>query len=981
MNYAVSFQTRARTIDHLGREQIADVPTAISELWKNAYDAYATSVALHIYDMNEPIVSVLDNGHGMSRAQFMDKWLVVGTESKVSKSSVLETHRNGLAERPKQGQKGIGRLSVAALGAVALIISKQVDSPFTASLIDWRLFENPYLFLHDIRVPVVEFTSTADLINLIPTMRTEVIENLTGNDGDIDRKSRLLSAWSAFNELENENNPDSESTFSRISRSITAEIPYDLILKDWSVWTGEKDSGTAIVIAEISRSLAAWTLRGEAAKSDEVEAVKASLLRTLTGFSDPYEENIDSSMDYKVVAHVGDEARVILERDDGYGIKFLRSLDHCLEGEFDDHGIFRGQVRAFGKDIGPIEILPAQHPPTKPRERVGPFAIRIGAFEVVARSSVLPPEVHQKVTERAQTHSGLSIYRDGLRVMPYGRPETDFFKIEERRQFHAGREFWANRRLFGAIAISRENNPNLRDKAGREGFIDNIASRSMQILVIDLLKTTARRYFGSDSPIRADLLPAIEAENDAAAKQAKLAKKSQLNTFRKAIRDQEQSLISTISKIGEIETTLNSAISINDINLVWSLASTLDEISTICAELRLPPKPKNLGSYEERYRNYRDTYAEICTRVNSLRTTWNSETERLRAKPPIDILRSQLGRNQKAISNRLIKWQSSIESLLKSEINRISTQVAEDHKEYYKLVSPLLSDLESNKTSLSTALNELDEARDRLINTYTDRYEPYLRAHQLLASGLDLDGAFAYAGARESTLERRLEQIQGLAQIGISVEILSHELQSIDFRLTKSLNSLPEIARNSSEFEKVLQSRDELVDRLRFLSQMQVSGNDIQKPISGQDIDEYLRLFFGTRLGDQGVLLESTREFLESAFYEYPSRIFPVFINLINNSLYWISEQTDARIIIHKHNNSILIGDNGPGIDKEDIPSLFDLFFTRRIRGRGVGLYLCRQTLASGGHTINYVTNDSEKVLPGANFVINLRSGFDAKSD
>ena len=35
----VTFQTRARTIDHLGREQIADCPTAISELWKNAYDA------------------------------------------------------------------------------------------------------------------------------------------------------------------------------------------------------------------------------------------------------------------------------------------------------------------------------------------------------------------------------------------------------------------------------------------------------------------------------------------------------------------------------------------------------------------------------------------------------------------------------------------------------------------------------------------------------------------------------------------------------------------------------------------------------------------------------------------------------------------------------------------------------------------------------------------------------------------------------
>ncbi len=47
---ARAFQTRARTVDHLGREQIADCPTAISELWKNAFDAYARNVELNIHD-------------------------------------------------------------------------------------------------------------------------------------------------------------------------------------------------------------------------------------------------------------------------------------------------------------------------------------------------------------------------------------------------------------------------------------------------------------------------------------------------------------------------------------------------------------------------------------------------------------------------------------------------------------------------------------------------------------------------------------------------------------------------------------------------------------------------------------------------------------------------------------------------------------------------------------------------------------------
>ena len=38
----LSFRTQARTVDHLGREQIADCPTAISELWKNELLTFQT---------------------------------------------------------------------------------------------------------------------------------------------------------------------------------------------------------------------------------------------------------------------------------------------------------------------------------------------------------------------------------------------------------------------------------------------------------------------------------------------------------------------------------------------------------------------------------------------------------------------------------------------------------------------------------------------------------------------------------------------------------------------------------------------------------------------------------------------------------------------------------------------------------------------------------------------------------------------------
>lgn len=39
-----NFKASARSVDMLGRQQIAGIPNAINEIFKNAYDAYAKDV-------------------------------------------------------------------------------------------------------------------------------------------------------------------------------------------------------------------------------------------------------------------------------------------------------------------------------------------------------------------------------------------------------------------------------------------------------------------------------------------------------------------------------------------------------------------------------------------------------------------------------------------------------------------------------------------------------------------------------------------------------------------------------------------------------------------------------------------------------------------------------------------------------------------------------------------------------------------------
>lgn len=70
----------------------------------------------------------------------------------------------------------------------------------------------------------------------------------------------------------------------------------------------------------------------------------------------------------------------------------------------------------------------------------------------------------------------------------------------------------------------------------------------------------------------------------------------------------------------------------------------------------------------------------------------------------------------------------------------------------------------------------------------------------------------------------------------------------------------------------------------------------------------------------------------------------------------------------------VVVADDGPGVEEDDLKHLFTLFFTRKLRGgRGVGLYLCRANLAAGGHTIDYIKDGNLKRLPGANFIIDFK--------
>lgn len=982
---SIAFRTRARTIDHLGREQIADCPTAVSELWKNAYDAYARSVALHIYSGDIPVASILDDGHGMNREEFEKNWLVLGTESKKRNDAVAQSDMQGLPYRVKQGQKGIGRLSSANLGSLLLLVSKRMTDSFTAALIDWRLFENPFLYLEDVEIPIVEFDSKHDLWKHVPTLFDKLMGNVWGNGADPKRDERIAAAWSSFDDLEKIDHHS--STKSAIEQTLINATFSERHIEQWPVWTGEQQSGTALLIAQISYDLVAQ-LQSAGNKTEEEAVLQAQgkLRNTLIGFTDLYadaegaSEGADSTkFRYSVTAWNGALPKKVIDEDRTFGLQDLLNLEHLIDGVVDTNGVFTGRVKAFGQWLtGEITILPKIPVSTKSSEKVGEFHFRMGTYERDASSSTFSHEVHAKFVELTKTYGGLMVYRDGLRVLPYGRTNSDYFEIDQRRNQNAGREFWATRNMFGRISLRRDANPNLRDKAGREGLIDNKAAKIFRDLFENILRTSARRFFGSASDVRGQRLPEIQEMRKRL--EAEEAQKLVGARKRKEFRSNLQAFL---PKIQAIETQLlelaklaeDDALPKEESELI-ALHQQVAELKTQKSEMSLGSAPKTLGILESDYKKFRSANSGANELMSRISVSLSVALEAAKPSSARDAAYSELNRNAAQLHSRLRKWSAEAKDILNSEMKRVTDLVDDRNKTYHVKTLPLLEDLELGRSNLPKVLDQLASIRETLDYENSAVFDPYISTLRSLQDQVDIENLVNFALDESAELRGELDRLNSLAQLGIAVEIIGHELEGLEGEVTRGLNSLPTNVKTTPAFQSIQTAHQTLVEKLRFLTPLKLSGERNKSWITGQKIYDYVNAFLGETLQTRGITFDVSPAFLRFSVYEQATRIYPVFINLVNNSAYWV-EQISAdirKISIDIVNGKVIVSDSGPGIEEDDKKHLFTLFFTRKIRGgRGVGLYLCRANLAAGAHTIEYVTDEKNKRLKGANFLIDFK--------
>jgi two-component system, cell cycle sensor histidine kinase and response regulator CckA len=243
--------------------------------------------------------------------------------------------------------------------------------------------------------------------------------------------------------------------------------------------------------------------------------------------------------------------------------------------------------------------------------------------------------------------------------------------------------------------------------------------------------------------------------------------------------------------------------------------------------------------------------------------------------------------------------------------------------------------------------------------------------HTMRASGsqlVDAEGKISgvIISVRDITIERKLEQqvveSERLAAMGAMIGGVAHELNNPLTSILGVSELLQDTETNETARKQLgmLQQQArraaEIVQNLTYFSRPPAPG---KSRINLAEVVERTLNLHAYSLRKNNI----TVDFLKESGVPYalgdPHQLMQVFLNLIVNAEQAIREARDKgtlRIRLGRAGNSVWVSfhDDGPGIAKENLASIFDPFYTtkRPGRGTGLGLSICKSVMKEHNGTV-----------------------------
>lgn len=975
-----TFKTRARTLDMLGRQQIAGIPTAISELFKNAHDAYADRVEIDYY-RSDGLFVLRDDGIGMSREEFSTRWLTIGTESKLSTDGLEPVpHDPVKKKRPMLGEKGIGRLAISTIGPQVLVLTRARNSgtlsDLTAAFVNWTLFECPGIDLEDIQVPIRTFPG-----GMLPS----------GHD-----VYQMVSAFSENNE--HLKDKIGGRFYGRLRKELDGfrVDPQDIdsYLGDPTLSGG--GTGTHFIILPAS-DLLPTDIDGEPQDEKATRLTKALLGFSNTMTPDHSPPVIRTAFrDHKTDDLVDD----LIEEGEFFTPEQFQNADHQITGKFDEFGQFKGDVLIYG-ELVTSHVIPwtgAGGIATS----CGPFFISFAAIEGESRHSTLPAEDHARIADKMGKIGGLYIYRDGLRILPYGDTDYDWLDIELNRTKSAYYYYFSHRKMFGVIEINNRENRQLNEKAGREGFRENKAYRQFKSILKHFFLQMAADFFRKEGvhserfEKKKEELSKLDSdrkrrERFVSVKKQKLSKDliwffeqvSSKNPHDEALKLSE-----------DVTQRLKMACHISDPHraaqeIIQVEQDAQVELRRIESRYRISrPRIALSRAMQREWNDYSLAFSELSETVFSPTRDLISDVvrdeadkarvridRRLQVETTLDELSRHAIKKTRAggtsVKQEANKVAEEVRGLASSQLSEVETELRSVVGEFQRIDVSRLSneDLIDIRVDLESRILALTEDKTTFFESLFDQ----LQAIDLSGETSVLDQLVAIE-QRNLSLEEEVEGDLQLAQLGMAVEVINHEFNSTIRSIRNNLRRLRAWADINKDlqtlYNDIRASFDHLDGYLTLFTPLHRRLQRKAVDILGSDIFNFLNDLFEERFTGHEIEFQQTKAFSRMKIHGFPSSFYPVFVNLVDNAVYWVSQNNpsdERRIVLDATNGTFLVSDSGPGVNPSDRDSIFELGFTRKPGGRGMGLHIAREVLRRVGYDLQLrATNDAN----GATFAI-----------
>ena len=905
-----------------------------------------------------------DDGLGMTLRDVEDRWLVLGTESKMTGDRELDAFASALHldRRIPTGEKGIGRLSIAAIGPQVLLLTraKRGDGlhKSVAAFVNWTLFTLPGISLDEIEIPVREFPEgrlpdARDIQSMLDVVRNNLDQLRDRIDED--------SAAQIHGELE------------------AFDLDASVLQKRFQTSSlTEGRSGTQFYIQPTDQMLRISLEEGEGRRKI------GDLRRMLIGFT-------NTMMPHSVQApiltefrdhHSADFSESIIGAEAFFTPDEFSSADHHIRGQFDEFGQFQGTVSVYGGEPGSHSI-----PWTEARGRrteCGQFSIEFAYVQGAQRDSMLAPDQWHGLTSKLDVLGGLYIYRNGIRILPYGNTENDFLRIEERRNLGAAYYFFSYRRMIGAIELPASSADKLVEKAGREGFRENRAYRQFRAILENFFVQLAADYFRDDT-VRSNQFTERRGELnrqskalDLQSRQARARRNQLIATLNDRSAKLHNGEVSTEVDgiLADLDRALLAVQGITDPDLqaqavLRAEATARQRVVELRNDLRVPvgrgfalsrDLRQRVTAYGAEFAKlneqvFRPSLAKISEHLAETISEFGVDVDRRRrfdhnvnaTQNAAQVAVSGSRRDSQAVLNETSeKVQSAIRGAgleLDAALRDIELRVQRTD-----LNALSESQLVSLSIELESEVESLAQNKQELLNAITQQ----LKAVRVQPdeSGEIITQIDIVEAAEEQllALQERADADLELTQLGMAIEIIDHEFQATIRSVRDNLRRLRAWADVNTQLQPVYDgikvNFDHLDGYLTLFTPLHRRLYRTETEIKGSEINKFLQDLFSERLTRHDIQLRATGRFLSYRVNGYPSTFYPVFVNLVDNATFWLRDQPEPRVItLDSDGSAVFVSDTGPGVPAQDREAVFELGFTRKPGGRGLGLYISKDVL------------------------------------